>query len=83
MINSKHVIASGCSWVWGGGNFYNTASKKNYEMWFDVCAHVDSVQKKVETHRGGKHWGRKENSCSSRKNKIDACIWIYRDEYES
>jgi len=37
----------------------------------------------METRRGGKHWARKENSRSSRKNRIDACIRIYGDEYES
>ena len=36
----------------------------------------------VETRRGGKHWARKGNSRSSRKNRIDACIRIYGDEYE-
>ena len=36
----------------------------------------------METRRGGKHWARKGNSRSSRKNRIDACIRIYGDEYE-
>jgi hypothetical protein len=53
--NSTRVVACGCSQVLGGGPMVQSSVHEKKLLWFDVCVRVDSVQKKVETRRGGKH----------------------------